>query len=77
MKRIIWHVSGSMKAKSIKKTTLPTPNNPGNPENPPPAIPIPGKSPDDNEPQSFKCSICGNVYNSKEEIDEHMHEHNR
>jgi len=66
-----------MKDKSIRKTMHPTPNNPGNPESPPPAVPIPGKSADDSEPQSHKCSICGNVYNSKEEIDEHMHEHTR
>ena len=64
-----------MKNKSLEKSIMPTPSNPGQPESPPPAIPIPAKSADDRGPQSFKCSICGNVYNSKEEIDEHMHEH--
>ena len=71
------HVGDSMKDKSLEKTSMPMPNNPGNPPSPPPAIPIPGKSPDDSGTQSFKCSICGNVYNSKEEIEEHMHEHTR
>ena len=77
MKHVILHVGGLMKDHSIRRTAFPTPNNPGNPASPPPAIPIPGKPVDDRGFQSFKCSICGNVYNSKEEIDEHIHEHTR
>jgi len=67
-----------MKVKSPKQaSTMPLPNNPGTPESPPPNIPIPGTPAGGGELQSFKCPKCGKVYNSKEELKEHMHGHTR
>jgi len=57
-----------------QKSITPMPNNPGHPESPPPNIPIPGTPAGGDGLQSFKCPKCGKVYNSKEELKEHMHE---
>ena len=52
----------------------PAPNEPYHPEKLPPNIPIPGKPESVPGKRDYKCKICGKVFSSKEELDEHMHE---
>ncbi len=52
----------------------PMPTSPDNPGRPPPNIPIPGEptAGDDERTRKYKCSMCGKVFNSKEELKGHI-----
>jgi hypothetical protein len=49
------------------------PNTPDHPEKPPRNIPIPGEPTAKGEMHShqYKCKICGQVFNSKQELKNH------
>jgi len=54
----------------------PMPNSPDHPERPPPNIPIPGQpstSSKEKHMHTFKCKECGKIFNSKDELKEHIH----
>ncbi len=52
----------------------PMPTPPDHPERPPPNIPIPGEPTAQGiiHEHSYKCKICGKVFNSKKELEAHM-----
>ncbi|MCL2359419.1 C2H2-type zinc finger protein [Candidatus Bathycorpusculum sp.] len=52
----------------------PMPPIPEHPERPPPNIPIPGEptAGDKSRKQSYRCKICGKVFNSKTELKAHL-----
>ncbi len=61
--------SGRLTKKTLSTLlSLPGPS----PNTPLPKVPIPGELGVAGEREAFKCKICGENFNSKEELDTHM-----